>query len=55
MLKKSLLSNRIISLTMVLFLCTNTTAAIVSDNDGSAFTTKAEFEALKKNFQLKMN
>ena len=51
MFKKSLLSNKIISLVMVIFLCTNATAAIVSDNDGSAFTTKTEFEALKKNFQ----
>ena len=25
-------------------------AAIVSDNDGAAFVTKAEFEALKDNF-----
>ena len=28
----------------------NSFAAIVSDNDGSAFVTKAEFEALKENF-----
>ena len=28
----------------------NSFAAIVSDNDGSAFVTKAEFELLKKNF-----
>ena len=25
-------------------------AAVVSDNDGAAFVTKAEFEALKKKF-----
>ena len=28
----------------------NSLAAIVSDNDGAAFVTKAEFESLKKNF-----
>ena len=28
----------------------NSFAAVVSDNDGSAFVTKAEFEALKENF-----
>lgn len=28
----------------------NNFAAVVSDNDGSAFVTKAEFEALKENF-----
>lgn len=39
---------------LIIILCisfiSNTFAAIVSDNDGSAFITKAEFEALKKNF-----
>ena len=28
----------------------NTFAAIISDNDGSAFVTKSEFESLKENF-----
>ena len=35
---------------IILLLCFNNFAAIVSDNDGSAFVTKAEFEALKENF-----
>ena len=30
-------------------------AAIVSDNDGAAFVTKAEFEALKKDFATQIN
>ena len=30
-------------------------AAIISDNDGSAFVTKAEFEALKNNFSSQIN
>ena len=37
-------------LIFIFVFCINSMAAIVSDNDGSAFTTKAEFEALKKNF-----
>ena len=35
---------------IILLLCFNNFAAIVSDNDGSAFVTKAEFDALKDNF-----
>ena len=34
----------------VLVLCFNNFSAVVSDNDGSAFVTKSEFEALKKDF-----
>ncbi len=30
-------------------------AAVVSDNDGSAFVTKAEFEALKKDFEAQID
>ena len=33
-----------------ILIITNSFAAIVSDNDGSAFVTKAEFESLKENF-----
>ena len=39
-----------ICLIFVLLLSINSFAAVVSDNDGAAFVTKAEFEALKKNF-----
>ena len=32
---------------IIMLLCFNNFAAIVSDNDGSAFITKAELEAFK--------
>ena len=35
----------------ILSLCNITFSAIVSDNDGSAFITKAEFDALKEDFK----
>ena len=35
---------------LIFSLSMNCFSAIVSDNDGSAFITKAEFEALKKDF-----
>ena len=44
------LFKRFFSFSLVLFLCIESFAAVVSDNDGSAFVTKAEFEALKSNF-----
>ena len=42
---------KLISIVLVLLLSIESFAAIVSDNDGSAFITKSEFEALKKDFQ----
>ena len=30
-------------------------AAVVGDNDGAAFITKAEFESLKNDFQTQIN
>ena len=42
-------------LTLVLILCVENYAATVSDNDGSAFITKAEFDSLKNNFQSKLD
>ncbi len=39
------------ALFLVLLLSIESFAAIVSDNDGSAFITKAEFDSLKNNFQ----
>lgn len=41
---------RVLCLIISLMLTINCFAAIVSDNDGSAFVTKSEFEALKKDF-----
>ena len=40
----------IISLFMIFSVSINTLAAIVSDNDGSAFVTKAEFDSMKEGF-----
>lgn len=37
-------------LLFLIILCSNIFAAIISDNDGVAFVTKSEFEALKDNF-----
>ena len=39
------------ALLLVLLLSIESFAAVVSDNDGSAFITKAEFDSLKNNFQ----
>ena len=39
----------------MLLLSIDTLAAVVSDNDGAAFVTKAEFEALKTNFATQIN
>ena len=36
-------------------LCIECSAAVVSDNDGSAFITKAEFDSLKNNFQSQLD
>lgn len=43
----------IISIAMLL--CTSTFSAVVSDNDGSAFITRAEFDSLKSNFQTQVD
>ena len=55
MRKKFKLLKRVLSLTLVLILCVENFAAIVSDNDGSAFITKAEFDSLKNNFQSQID
>lgn len=47
---KNVFSKIIIFILIILMLSSMSFAAIVSDNDGAAFVTKAEFEALKKNF-----
>ena len=43
------------ALFLVLLLSIESFAAIVSDNDGSAFITKAEFDSLKNNFQAQID
>ena len=42
---------RLISIFLILLLSIENFAAVVSDNDGSAFVTKAEFDGLKNNFR----
>lgn len=39
----------------ILLLCCSVFASVVSDNDGSAFITKAEFDSLKNNFQSQLD
>ena len=46
---------RIICIVFALLLCIENFAAVVSDNDGSAFITKAEFDSLKNNFQSQLD
>ena len=46
MSKVKKLPKMILSLCLCTLLCINSFAAIVSDNDGAAFITKAEFDAL---------
>ena len=46
---------KIVLFILCLFLNLNSYSAIVSDNDGSAFVTKAEFENLKENFAMQIN
>ena len=47
---KRKMGKKALCLIFAFLLSINSFAAIVSDNDGSAFVTKAEFEALKNNF-----
>ncbi len=42
-------------LSFALLISINSFAAVVSDNDGSAFITKAEFDSLKNDFQSQIN
>ena len=44
-----------ISIILVLIMALESFAATVSDNDGSAFITKAEFDSLKNNFQSQID
>lgn len=47
---KDKMVRKVLCLVFALIFSINSMAAVVSENDGSAFTTKSEFEALKKNF-----
>ena len=55
MRKKSGIIKRALSLLLIFLLSINSFAAIVSDNDGSAFVTKQEFEALKASFNKQID
>lgn len=52
-MKKMLL--RVISIMCIICISINTYCIEVSDNDGSAFITKAEFDALKSSFQSQID
>ena len=41
---------KLLALFLVVLISIESFGAVVSDNDGAAFVTKAEFEALKENF-----
>ena len=55
MQKGTRLTKRIVALFLVLLLSIESFGAVVSDNDGSAFITKAEFDSLKNNFQSQID
>ena len=55
MKKGTIIFKKKIASFLVVLMCRNTMGAVVSDNDGSAFITKAEFDSLKNNFQAQID
>ena len=55
MRKSTIIVKRILALFLVVLMSINTFGAVVSDNDGSAFITKAEFDSLKNDFQSQID
>ena len=55
MKKSTRIVKRLFALFLVVLMSINTLGAVVSDNDGSAFITKAEFDSLKNNFQSQID
>ena len=55
MRKGTRIVKRCLALFLVVLMSINTMGAVVSDNDGSAFITKAEFDSLKNNFQSQID
>ena len=55
MRKSTKIVKRIMALFLVVLMSIESFAAVVSDNDGSAFITKAEFDSLKNNFQSQID
>ena len=50
MRKSTKIIKKLLALFLVVLISIDSFAAVVSDNDGAAFVTKAEFDALKRNF-----
>ena len=55
MRKSTKIGRRLVALFLVLLLSIDNFAAVVGDNDGAAFITKAEFDSLKNTFQAEIN
>ena len=55
MSKSTRIVKRLLALFLVVLMSIESFGAVVSDNDGSAFITKAEFDSLKNNFQSQID
>ena len=55
MKKSTRIVRKLLALFLVVLMNIESFAAVVSDNDGSAFITKAEFDSLKNDFQSQIN
>ena len=55
MKKSTRIVKKLLALFLVVLMSIESFAAVVSDNDGSAFITKAEFDSLKNNFQSQID
>ena len=55
MKKSTRIVKRLLALFLVVLMSINSFAAVVGDNDGAAFITKAEFDSLKNNFQSQID
>ena len=55
MRKSTRIVKRFFALLLIVLMSINSFGAVVSDNDGSAFITKAEFDSLKNNFQAQID
>ena len=55
MRKSTRIVKKLLALFLVVLMSIESIGAVVSDNDGSAFITKAEFDSLKNNFQSQID
>ena len=55
MKKSTKIMKKLLALFLVVLMSIDGFAAVVSDNDGSAFITKAEYDSLKNNFQSQLD